>query len=256
MMPVKLWEDRNGVLSNAVLIGGMSRGSLQGEGRRPEAEALDAEVDAMLDKAVILYGEAKAEQSRLSIVPRWVLGRAIEESGLLSSPNLDNREHAALWLAIDRKCRLGIRAGGTAEEAWRVLVPSKERDAERPDRDPFPVSLWLQEQDLDGTIDAFGGKYGNAQKLFMRTALRSLKLREVLAEWMCCQPDDVRVQLTNNKRFWGVIKALRARFPDRGPGSALRPVHYSREELYTEVCKVLDPLAAAVERIKTPALAL
>ena len=255
-MPVKLWEHRNGVLSNSVVVGGMSKGSPEGERRRPEAEALDAEEDAMLDKAVSLYQIAKAEQARRSIAPRWALGRAIHESGLLNSPNLDTREYPMLWLAIDRKCRHGIRADGSYEDAWRVLVPSKERDAERPDRDPFPVSLWLQEQDLEGTVDAFGGKYGNAQKLFMRTALRSLNLREALAKWMRCQPADVRAHLTNNKRFWGVIKALRARFPDRGPGSALRPVHYGSEELFSEVCKVLDPLAAEVERVETPSLPL
>ena len=244
-MPIKLWDKTNGQLTSAIALRGSGKGSVVGEARRPDAEALDAEVDAMLDLAAahVLPSVAPAN---LFLARRWAIGRAIQDSRLMESPNLELGEQGDLWLAIDRKCRLGIRADGRAEDAWHRLVPGKENDPARPDRDPFPVSLWLQEQDLDGTIAAFGGRYGNAQKLFMRPALRSRNLREAVAAWMRCQPDDKRKALANNKRFWGVIRALAARFPSRGPGSAKRPVHYAPDELYAEVSRVLDPIAAEI----------
>ena len=241
-MPIKIWEHKDGFLSNFIAVHGLGKGSIEGERRREEAEALDAQVDTMLDRAVSLVGQATAAPAHLFLARRWAMGRAMYESKLLDSPHMESNDHGDLWLAIDRKCRHGIRADSSREDAWHDLVPRKERDAVRPDRDPFPVSLWLQEQDLEGTIAAFGGKYGNAQKLFMRPALQSLNLREAMAKWMRRQPSAVRLYVANNKQFWGVIKALAARFPARGPGSAKRPVHFSEEELYREVCKVLDPL--------------
>ena len=244
-MPVKIWEQlKDGGTSSFIAVRGSGRGSLEGERRRAEAEALDAQVDAMLHWAVSLVGAAAAAPAHLFLARRWAMGRATHESKLLDSPYLEPNERDDLWRAIDRKCRQGMRADGSKEDSWGDLVPRKKQDAARPDRDPFPVSLWLQEQDLEGTIDAFGGKYGNAQKLFMRQALRSLNLREALAAWMLRQSEKVRTELANNKRFWGVIKALSARFPARGPGSAKRPIHYSTEELFLEVCRVLDPVAA------------
>ena len=243
-MPIKIWEHKDDLLSNSIAVRGSGRGSIEGEGQRGKAEALDAEIDAMLDRAVSLVSEAEADPAHVFLARRWAMGRATYDSKLLDSPHLEPDEHDDLWLAIDRKCRHGIRADGSKEEEWPNLVPQRQQDANRPDRDPFAVSLWLQDQDLEGTIAAFGGKYGNAQKLFMRPALRSLNLREALAAWMLRQPEKVRTELANNKRYWEVIKALSARFPARGPGSAKRPVHYTPEALFPEVCKVLDPLVA------------
>ena len=51
-------------------------------------------------------------------------------------------------------------------------------------------------------------------------------------------------ELTKTGNFEQLAKALVKRFPARGPGSAKRPVHYSENELYEEVRKVLDPIAA------------
>ncbi len=255
-MPVKIWELRNSSLTSAIAVRGSGKGSLEGESRREEAEALDAQVDAMLDRAVSLVGEATAVPEHLFLARRWAMGRATYESQLMDSPYLEPNEHNDLWLAIDRKCRHGIRADGSREDTWRVLVPTRTGDSKRPERDVIAVSLWLQEQDLKGTITAFGGKYGNAQRLFIRPALRSLNLREALAKWMRRQPARVRSRLVNNRMFLSVLKTLAKRFPSRGPGSAKRPVHYAPDDLYSEVCKVLDSIAEEVDQATSAQLTL
>ena len=244
-MPVKIWSLENGRLTNSVQTS--LGGSFRGERYRHEAEALDMEIDHALDKAVELSSLARGAASEEVFVRRWALGRALAESGLLGSERLRPMEKDKwLWLAIDRKCRHGVRADGSAEETWRGLIPSRKSDPHRVDRDVFAVGLWLQEQEVASAGIAFGGKFGNAQKFYGRKAIRPLKLREALAKWMERQPDDLRSSLYKIKWFMRVMKALTARFPDRGPGSAKRPAHYSDEELYQEVCQALGPLADEV----------
>lgn len=242
-MPVKIWNRDNGTLTNRVETS--REDSYRGERYRSDAEALDREIDRMLDRAIELSASVEAaEAEEQAFIKRWAIGRALDESRLLQSKYLEPQETKALWQAIARKCRLGVRADGSAEKVWQELTPSRESDPTRLERDVFAVGLWLQEQEVAPAIAAFGGRFANAQRFYTRQAIRSLKLREALAAWIEHQPPLLRSKLSTTRSFMGVIKALTARFPGRGPGSAKRPVHYSDEELYAEVCKVLDPIAA------------
>ena len=80
-MPVKIWNHEDGKLTNRVET---SRGdSYRGERYRSDAEALDRELDGMLDRALELSASAKvrgAEQQ--AFIKRWAVGRALMESGL------------------------------------------------------------------------------------------------------------------------------------------------------------------------------
>ena len=83
-MPVKIWDKRNGQLTNSVAT---SRGdSYRGERYRPDAEALDEEIDRMLDRAVELSDLDEECHSLALFVRRWAMGRAFAESRLWS-PN-------------------------------------------------------------------------------------------------------------------------------------------------------------------------
>ena len=246
-MPVKIWNREGATLTTSVET--TRKDSFRGERYRSDAEALDREIDSMLDTAAELSEKTPAEASdQKTFVKRWAVGRALMESKLLQSPHLDADEMRWLWLAIARKCRIGVRANGDAEGAWRELIPNRATDPSRIERDVFAVSLWLQEQEIEAAMLAFGGKFGNAQKFHNRKAIRALNLREALARWMEHQPSEIRTCLSNIRWFAGVMKALATRFPDRGPGSAKRPGHYSDEDLYLEVLKTLDPVAAELAR--------
>ena len=242
-MPVKIWSRENGKLTNRVET---SRGdSYRGERYRSDAEALDREVDRVLDRAVELSASVDAaEAEQQAFIKRWAVGRALMESGLLQSEALDPQEEKWLWLAIARKCRLGVRADGTPEERWHGLIPERESDPKRTERDVFAVGLWLQEQELERAMLAFGASRANAVDVHRRGAINSRNLRDALADWFADLAPLRRSELTRRANFIPLAKALATRFPGRGPGSAKRPVHYSDEELYTEVCQVLDPIAA------------
>ena len=198
----------------------------------------------MLDRAVALSASVEAPKAeQQAFVQRWAVGRALKESALLESPNLDAEERKSLWRAIARKCRLGVRADGSPEHAWGKLVLHRESDPKRIERDVFALGLWLQEQDLASAMMTFGAKSFNARRLHVREAISSRNLRDALARWLEAFGDLRRVELVRGENFEMLAKALAKRFPARGPGSAKRPVHYSDEELYAEICKVLDPLA-------------
>ena len=91
---------------------------------------------------------------------------------------------------------------------------------------------------------SFGASLANAREIHRRGAINSKSLRDALSHWFGELSPVRRSELTKNGNFVPLAKALAKRFPARGPGSAKRPVHYSVEELYEEVCNVLDPLAA------------
>ena len=73
MMPVKIWARHDGTLTNHVET---SRGgSFGGERYRSDAEALDQEIDRMLDKAVVLSTPvAVADPAQQAFVKRWAVG--------------------------------------------------------------------------------------------------------------------------------------------------------------------------------------
>ena len=243
-MPVKIWELKDGdVLASRVET--ERHDSLRGERFRADADELDRRIDAMLDEAVALSVSGPgANASQGAFVRRWAVGRALAESGLMESVQLDPGEERWLWLAMARKCRLGVRADGSPQESWRDLIPDREADPRRVERDVFALGSWLQEQDLEPAMAAFGASLANAQEIHRRGAINSQGLRDALARWFVELPDVHRAAFIKRDTFRLLAKALAKRFPARGPGSAKRPVHYTGEALYGEVRKVLDPVAA------------
>lgn len=241
-MPVKIWDrTSNGALTSKVKT---SRShSYRGELYRADAEALDEEIDRMLDYAVELSASVSAAESeQLSFIKRWAIGRALTESKLSESEYLEPEEQKWLWLAIARKCRLGVRSDGSPEEYWRGLIPNRESDPRRIERDVFARGKWLQEQELELAMASFGASLTNAREIHSRGAINSKNMRDSLARWFSELTPDRRAEFTNKGNFVHLVKALARRFPARGQGSAKRPVHYSEEELYEEVRKVLDPM--------------
>ena len=241
-MPVKIWErSSDGSLSSSIATSRPA--GLRGEEFRTVAHALDQEIDKVLDRAIELTPtDDGATADKQLFVNRWAIGRALAETDLLTSDNLEPQEYKFLWLAIARKCRLGVRADGGPENRWHGLIPGRESDPRRIERDVFSVSLWLQEQSTESAMMAFGSKLSNAREIHRRGAINSKKLRDALSHWFENQGTARRAELTNGTKFVALAKAMAARWPARGPGSAKRPVHYSEQELYNELCKTLDPL--------------
>ena len=242
-MPVKIWErTSDGALSNRVET---SRGrSYRGERYRADAEALDEEIDRMLDHAVVLSAcVSAASAGQQSFVKRWSIGRALAESGLSASEHLETAEERWLWLAIARKCRLHVRSDGRREKGWSGLIPHRELDPSRIERDVFAMGRWLQEQEIEPAMVSFGASLTNAREIHRRGAINSRSLRDALALWFGELCSASRSELTKSGNFVQLARALAIRFPARGPGSAKRPVHYPVDELYEEVRKVLDPIA-------------
>ena len=245
-MPVRIWDRTSeGALTSRVETS-RSR-SYRGERYRTDAEALDEEIDQMLDHAVELSECAPAvEVGQQSFVRRWSIGRALAESRLSESEHLETAERRWLWLAIARKCRLAVRSDGSPEESWSGLIPSRASDPRRIERDIFAMGRWLQEQEIKPAMASFGASLANAREIHRRGAINSKNLRDALAHWFGELAPALRSELTKNEYFVALAKALAKRFPARGPGSAKRPVHYSQNELHEEVSKVLEPIAASL----------
>lgn len=239
-MPVKIWnEPRPGERLSAIETNRPS--ALGGEEYRAQAEALDLEIDRMLDHATALASRSLGS-SGSRFVKRWSVGRALSESLLIESPNLDPSEHKLLWKALAHKCRLGVRADGNSEPQWLDLIHGRATDPQRIERDVFAMGRWLQEQDLDKALLTMGGNLGNAVELQRREATRGIEMRNALCRWMSERQREGRLeQFTNRKQFVEIAKALSARWPSRGPGSAKRPIHYSEDDLYQEVSLNLEP---------------
>ena len=245
-MPVKIWDRTgDGALTSRVET---SRGrSFRGELYRTDAEALDEEIDRMLDYAVALSAHEPSLGTRQqAFVKRWSIGRALAESSLSESEYLEIAEQKWLWLAIARKCRLSVRSDGSPAESWRGLTPDRELDPTRIERDVFAMGRWLQEQEIEQATASFGASLTNAREIHRRGAINSKNLRDALARWFSGLSPERRAGLMKNTNFVQLAKALAKRFPTRGPGSAKRPVHYSEDELYEEVRKVLGPISANV----------
>lgn len=243
-MPVKIWDRMtDGTLTSRVETSRSQ--SFRGERYRADADALDEEIDRMLDHAVNLSTCAHAtETGQQPFVKRWSIGRAMVESKLLESNFLETSEQKWLWLAVARKCRLGVRSDGSREESWQGLIPHRDLDPGRIELDVFAMGMWLQEQEIDLAMASFGTSLSNALEVHRRGAIRSRNLRDALAQWFGELCPARRRELAKPGNFELLAKALAKRFPARGPGSAKRPVHFSKDELYEEVCEVLDPIAA------------
>ena len=243
-MPIKLWNaDDEG---NYVSVIKTNRASGDDtEKFRSEAEALDLEIDGVLDKLVALPSSTvEKNRHRQQFMRRWSIGRTIADSGIMQSPNLKDEDQEDLWLAFARKCRLGIRASGRSERRWRDLIPNRDYEPRRMDDDVFAMGLWLQEQELGEAIATFGAGLHNAKQIWSREPLRSRKSRDALCDWFYKYPPDERAQLFKIPRYAEIAKSLTRRWPSRGPGSTRRPENYGDLDLALELHQVLDPVAA------------
>ena len=240
-MPVKIWKtDDHGRYTSSIITSW--RTELVSEEYRVEAEALDMQIDSVLDRAVELSaavpdGQGKSQE----FVKRWAIGRAIRESGVLDSPQMASEQRKNLWLAMARKCRLGVRASGKLEERWRTLIPDRELEPQRLERDVFARGLWLQEQDCANALATFNGSLALARQLYSRESLRSANLRNALRRWFQELDPLQRSRLFRREQFIAIVKTLQKRWPSRGPGSAKRPAHFSDQDLDREVHRVLAP---------------
>ena len=244
-MPVKIWDRISGGALTSKVETSRSQ-SYRGERFRADAEKLDGEIDEVLDRAAALSELVSVPDTGRSFLKRWAVGRALAESGLAESKYLEADEIRWLWLAIARKCRVGVRADGSTEKGWWGLIPSRQSDPRRIERDVFSMGRWLQEQEIEEARASFGASLANAREIHSRAALKSKKMRDALAHWFAELTPTPRSELVKTANFRLLAKALARRFPARGPGSAKRPAHYSENDLYEEVCKVLNPVAAEV----------
>ena len=210
-MPFKIWDqDDQGDYASAIRTSWSTR--LGGEDYRAEAEELDLHIDTVLDRAVELSSTGSDGRGKdKEFVKRWAIGRAVKESGILDSPNVVLEQRSHLWLAMARKCRLGVRSSGDIEERWQMLIPDRELEPQRIERDIFAMGLWLQEQELKDARIAFGGSLSNAREIQRRESLRSIKFRSALKRWFLCLDPSQRSRLYKGKEFATLSKALQRR---------------------------------------------
>ncbi|MDE2856700.1 MAG: hypothetical protein OXN94_02505 [Chloroflexota bacterium] len=251
-MAVLVWSDRDGSLGNSIRSG--RRVALSAEEYRPEAEALDKQLDAVLDmawQALNIITRRKDGKPRFNSFEQvWVLGRAVYISEILRHEAMRGEVRTMLWQALTAKAWYGIRHDGVSEPRWRELIPSRNKKWQTQPTAPkayefLDIGYWLREQQLHDAGEVFGWRYVNAQDLRDRSSLRSIELRQTVLLWLRRQSPSVREELAKPKikgqeRFSIIPKALQKRFPASGPGSALLPQHYPPDELRLIVCDVLD----------------
>ena len=251
-MPVLLWS-QTAPREFSSRVRTTRRSRFGAEEHRPAAEALDREIDEMLDMAYKQLSSAKADtKAEVEFIRRWRLGRVLSDSGLLTSTNFEPGEDKRawndqiLWEALRTKCRLGVRVTKEFEPNWRKLIPAGELVPKRPEHDVFRRGLWLQEQDLPDAQITFGSSLSNANELHRRGPSSHIKMRRALHGWLLTYDEQSRAALTRTKHFETMCKALAKRWPGRGPGSAKQPVHYPQDELDGEVRRVLEPVARSI----------
>ena len=251
-MPVLIWSDRDNALGNSIRTG--RRYSLSAEEYRPEAEALDRELDAMLDMAWHALNLISARKNGVTrfdaFEQRWVLGRAVYISEILRHEAMHGEARFLLWQALTPKAWYGLRHDATRAPRWRELIPNRYKSwqTKPSSRDAYEfleVGYWLREQQLHDAGELFGWTSSNAQDLYKRSGLRSYALRQAVLHWLRRQSAQVRdgfakAKVKGNRNFAVIPNALQKRFPASGPGSALLPQHYPEHELREIVRAVLD----------------
>ena len=241
-MPIKLWNlDESGNLTSNIRRMGQS--GMEAEGFRPQAGELDAKIDQVLDAAHTLLAQQDPSPRHNMFAKRWAIGRAIDESRILESPNLEAGERPDLWRAMARKCRLGVRHDSTRKmrSPWKGLIPDRNMEPKRIEDDIFGMGMWLQEQELEEAKAAFGEGLHNAKQIWSGEALRCRNFREALAAYFSEQGQEELDALYRIPQYAILAKVLRQRWPSRGKGSAKRPIHYDDSELLKEIQRVLNP---------------
>ena len=250
-MAVLVWSERDSELGNTIRSG--RRVSLSTEEYRAEAEALDQQLDTVLDMAwhtLIVISQHKNDKPSFNTFEQvWVLGRAINISRILRHEAMQGEERVLLWQALTPKAWHGIRYDAARDSRWRELIPrNKRRWQAQPKKnrhyDFLDIGYWLREQQLHDSGEVFGWKFNNARELYVRSSLRSFELRQAVLYWLRRQSPELREELAKSTRkklgFELIPKTLQKRFPAKGPGSALLPQHYPADELRGIVCETLD----------------
>lgn len=211
---------------------------------REEAEELDRSLDVILDGALKMASEVALAKAPPEFTRAWAIGASLRQASILEAPALVNEPRQRLWLAMARKCRTGIRADASLSAEWQSLRPSATREPRREGArlDHFEMCLWLSEQSFDDAAFTFGGSVRNVWQMLERPTLRPLVVRGALKAWLQSLPTATRENAVQPTMFPGLMKALRSRWPDRGPGSAKRPVHFDADTLAKEVSRILQPL--------------
>ncbi|ORW41609.1 hypothetical protein AWB90_20110 [Mycobacterium paraense] len=238
-MPVKIWDTSPHGLTSVIVTNWDIR--ITAEERRREAEDLDRELDVVLDRALAQVRNHAVRTVPPEFVRAWAFGTALGESNVTKNPALVNEIPQLLWRALARKVRLGARSDGTTDTEWVDLRPQRASEPRREGGrlDHFEMCRWLAEQSLSEATTTFGGSIRNVWQMLERPTLRPLVVRSALLDWLRQLPPHVRNELTQPSTFAELMKRLRSRWPDRGPGSAKRPVHYTRDELRVEIQVVL-----------------
>lgn len=250
-MPVLIWNFDNDSLGSIVRTG--REVSLSAEEYRPEAEALDRDLDDLLDEAWhalnIITRRVKGKAHFDTFEQAWVLGRAVFVSEILRHEAMQGESRTLLWQAITHKAWYGICHDLQREPRWRDLIPSKSRKwrtnpTHRRAYRFLEIGYLLREEPLQDAGEVFGWKFSNANDLYDRASLRSAALLRAVLHWLRQQRPAVRNWLAKpihgSKRHAFIATALSARFPASGPGSALMPQHYPADELRAIVCETLD----------------
>jgi hypothetical protein len=211
---------------------------------REEAEELDRQLDAVLDKAVGQLRALPTEAAPIEFARAWAIGRSLRDSRVFESRALQNESRARLWLALARKCRTGIRSDESVSPEWADLRPNTAREPRREGRrlDHFELCIWLAEQTFGDAVRTFGGSIRNSWQMLERPTLKPLIVRRALTRWLDALDAQQRARAVEPTVFPELMKALRARWPDRGAGSAKRPIHFSEDELVAEIGGVLNPV--------------
>lgn len=248
-MPVKIWENDKKGLSSRVVTGWDT--VLTAEEYRADTESLDRTLDTILDNAVARVKEKSIPGVAAVFIRAWAVGHELKEFRVFDSSGLEKEEERLLWRALASKCRTGARSTGEVETAWLDLRPSSAGEPRREGGklDYFAMCIWLAEQNLQDAVDTFGGSIRNVWQMLERPTLRPISLRRALKKWLGAQPESVRQKLFGPAVYAEMMKELRNRWPDRGPGSAKRPVHYEDGALLAEVEKVLTPAVLRLNEV-------
>ena len=247
-MPVLMW-DQNQDGKRYTKVKTSWNTEFDGEEHRDLAEALDAEIDKVLDNAVKLTDSVLHLDARREFIRTWSLGRAVAQSNILDHDAMNNELRVNLWHAMDAKALLGIRSDGKSEDQWTNVRSNVAITTSRPDHHLFEIGLWLQQQEFIDAMITFAGSAGVANLWFTRTAIRSLKIRQAIQRWISEHKSDHEKWFADRKNYEFIAKAIVKRWPDRGPGSAKRPEHYSQERLDRELARVLEPI---IQQAKPP----
>ena len=235
-MPVKIWtnSEDQGVASH---IESDRPTRWTTEELREEAEELDRLLDRVLDAAVDAVRRCDGTGVPLEFLRAWAVGHSLRTSEISDVPALRNEQPFRLWQALASKCRTGCRADRNFEQSWADLRPQRAKEPRREGGrlDYFEMCRWLAEQDLEDAAATFGGHVRNVWQMLERPSLRPIVVRRAFLGWLRSLPEETRNRLLEPKTFAEMMKVLRRRWPDRGPGSARRPIHYREEDLRREI---------------------